>query len=90
LLAPYGHRFCFSNAIIQNARAEARRVIFGDPNNNVAYATFVQEELKREGHHVVFDFKSRKEIIRQMEKIVIADEMTRWKEKNLEPLLAHE
>ena len=91
LLAPYGHRFCFSNAIIQNARAEARRVIFGDPNNNVAYATFVQEELQREGHHVVFDFKLRKqEIIRQMEKIVIAEEMTRRKEKNLEPLLAHE
>ena len=90
LLAPYGHRYCFSNSIVQNARSEARRLIFGDPNNNVAYATFVQEELQREGHHVVFDFKSRKEIIRQMEKIVIADEMAIRKQKNLEPLLPHE
>jgi hypothetical protein len=90
LLAPYGHRYCFSNSIIQNARSEARKLIFGDPDNNVAYAMFVQEELQREGHHVVLEFKSRREIIRKMEKVVIADEMNRRKEHKLEPLLAHE
>jgi hypothetical protein len=36
LLVPYGHRYCFSNSIIQNARLEARKLIFGDPDNNVA------------------------------------------------------
>jgi hypothetical protein len=51
---------------------------------------FVQEELQREGHHVVLEFKSRREIIRKMEKVVIADEMNRRKEHKLEPLLAHE
>ena len=90
LLAPYGHRYCFSSSIIQNARSEARKLIFGEPDNNVAYAMFVRDQLQREGHHVVLDFKSRKDIIRQMEKIVIADEMNRRKEHQLQPLLAHE
>ncbi len=69
---------------------EARKLIFGEPDNNVAYAMFVWDELQREGHHVVLEFKSRKEIIRQMEKIVIADKMNCRKEHQLEPLLAHE
>ncbi len=89
LLAPYGHRYCFLSSIIQNARLEARKLIFGESDNNVAYAMFVRYELQREGHHVILEFKSRKEIIPQMEKIVIVDEMNRRKEHQLEPLLAH-
>ena len=90
LLAPYGHRYSFSSTIIQYARSEAHKLIFGEPDNNVAYAMFIRDKLQREGHHVVLEFKSRKEIIRQIKKIVIANEMNRWKEHQLEPLLAHE
>ena len=90
LLEPYRHRYCFSNAIIQNMRTEACKLIFGDPDDNVGYAMFLHEELQHEGHHVVLDFKSQKEIICNMEKIVITDKMNRLKEYKLEPLLAHE
>jgi hypothetical protein len=48
---------------------------------------FLKESLTTEGHHVMLDFKSRKDIVRNMEKIVIADEMNRRKEMKLEPLL---
>ncbi len=45
LLEPYGHRYCFSNAIIQNARTEAWKLIFGDPEGNVGFAMFLHEEF---------------------------------------------
>ena len=64
--------------------------MLGDPRHNIGYAMLLQDELQCEGHHEVLDFKSRKEIICNMEKIVITDKMNLCKESKLEPLLANE
>ena len=39
-------------AIIQGARMEARKIIFGDTDENVGYAHFVKEDLEKTGHYV--------------------------------------
>ena len=43
VLEPYGKPYCFTEAIIQGARTEARKLIFGDADENVGYAHFVNE-----------------------------------------------
>ncbi len=52
ILEPYAKLYCFTEAIIQGARTEARKLIFGDADENVGYAHFVKEDLEKAGHHV--------------------------------------
>jgi len=61
ILEPYGRAYCFTDAIIQGARTEARKLIFGDADDNIAYAHFVKEDLEKAGHHVELSFTTRKE-----------------------------
>jgi hypothetical protein len=44
VLEPFGRAYCFTEAFIQGARLEARRLIFGDADD-VTYAHFVKEDL---------------------------------------------
>jgi hypothetical protein len=53
ILQPYGRGYCFTDAIIQGARTEARKLIFGDADDNVTYAHFMKEDLEKAGHHVL-------------------------------------
>jgi len=46
ILEPYGKFYCFTDGIIQGARTEAHKLIFGDADKNVGYAYFVKEELQ--------------------------------------------
>ncbi len=43
VLEPFGKQYCFTEAIIQDARTEAHKFIFGDADNNVGYVFFVKE-----------------------------------------------
>ena len=47
VLEPFGRAYCFTEAIVQGARTEAWRLIFGDADNNVTYAHFVKEDLEK-------------------------------------------
>ena len=38
VVEPYGRAYCFTDAIIQGARTEARKLIFGDADDNIARA----------------------------------------------------
>jgi len=43
-------------------------VIFGDADNNIAYAHFVKEDLEKAGHHVELSFTTRKETMKNLDK----------------------
>ena len=46
----FGKPYCFTEAIIQGVRTEARKLIFGDADENVGCVFFVKEDLKKAGH----------------------------------------
>ena len=52
VLEPFGKPYCFTEAIIQGARTEACKLIFGDADDNVGYVFFVKEDPKKAGHNV--------------------------------------
>ena len=60
ILEPYGRGYCFTDSIIQSARTEARKFIFGDADDNVTYAHFLKEDLEKADHFVELCFTSRK------------------------------
>lgn len=45
ILEPYGKPYCFTDAIIQGARTDACKLIFGDADQNVGYVHFFKEDL---------------------------------------------
>jgi hypothetical protein len=87
VLEPYGRAYCFTDAIIEGARTEARKLIFGDADDNIAYAHFVKEDLEKAGHHVELSFTTRKETMKNLDKIILAEEAQRRKDANIDGIL---
>ncbi len=86
ILQPYGNAYCFMDNILQNTRTKARKLIFGVPEENVGYASFVKDKLEKLRHFVMLSFTNRKETIQNAEKIIIADDVLRRKEAHLDKL----
>jgi hypothetical protein len=89
ILEPFRKAYCFTDNILQNARTEARKLIFGVPEENVGYVTSAKDELEKLGHFVTLSFTNQKETIQNVEKIIIADEVLRRKEAHLDKLAPH-
>jgi hypothetical protein len=87
ILEPYGRAYCFTDAIIQGARTEARKLIFGDVDDNIAYAHFVKEDLEKAGHHVELSFTTRKETMKNLDKPILTEEAQRGKDVNMDGIL---
>jgi hypothetical protein len=87
VLKPFGRVYCFTDAIIQGARTEARRLIFGDADDNVTYVHFVKEDLEKAGHHVELSFTTCKEMMMNLDKIILAEEAQRRKDANIDGIL---
>jgi hypothetical protein len=68
VLEPFGKQYCFTEAIIQGARSETRKLIFGDADDNVGYVFFVKEGLEKAGHYVEFSFATCKATMQNWEK----------------------
>ena len=90
ILEPCGKPYCFMEATIQGARTEARKLIFGDADDNVGYAHFVKEDLKKAGHYVSLSFTSRKATMQNLDKIIIVDKVLHWKNTKLDGLPPNE
>ena len=90
ILEPYSKPYCFKEAIIQRARTEACKLIFGDADNNVGYAHFVKEDLQKARHFVELSFNSRKATMQNLDKIIIANEVLCWKNAKLDRLPSNE
>jgi hypothetical protein len=86
VLEPFGKQYCFTEAIIQGARSEARKLIFGDADDNVGYVFFVKEDLEKAGHYVELSFATPKATVQNLDKIIIADEVLRRKNVQMEGL----
>ncbi len=86
ILEPYGKAYCFTENILQNSQTKARKLIFGVPEENVGYASFLKDELEKLGHFGSLSFTNRKETIKNLEKIIISDEVLRRKDAHLEDL----
>ena len=86
VLEPYGREYCFTEAIIQKARTDARKLIFGDADENVSFAHFVKADLEKAGHHVTLSFTTRKETMQNLDKVVLAEEAQRRKDANIDGL----
>jgi hypothetical protein len=86
ILKPYGKAYCFTDNILQNSQTKARKLIFGVPKENVGYASFLKDELEKLGHFVLLSFTNQKETIKNLEKIIIADEVLCRKDAHLEDL----
>ena len=56
ILEPYGKPYCFMDNILQDARTKARKLIFGVPEENVGYTSFVKDKLEKMGHFVTLSF----------------------------------
>jgi hypothetical protein len=86
ILEPYRKAYCFTDNILQNSRTKAHKLISGVPEENVGYASFLKDELEKLGHFVLLSFTNQKETIKNLEKIIIADEVLRQKDAHLEDL----
>ncbi len=56
ILEPYGKPYCFMDNILRNAQTKARKLIFGVPEENAGYASFVKDKLEKLGHFVMLSF----------------------------------
>ena len=86
ILEPYGNHYCFMDTIFQKARVTARRLIFGNPDENVGYAHFLKEDLEKIGHRVTLSFTTCKETMQNLDKVIISNEVLWRKEAKFEGL----
>jgi hypothetical protein len=89
-LEPFGKPYCFMEAIIQGARTEACKWIFGDANRNVGYVFFVKEDLEKAAHYDELSFTNCKATMQNLDKIIIANKVLRCKNAQMEGLKLEE
>jgi hypothetical protein len=65
---------------------DARKLIFGNADQNVGYAHFVKEDLQKAGHYVELSFTTRKATMKNLAKIIIADKALQGRNAKMEGL----
>ena len=68
-----------TDSILQEARTEAKAQLFGVAEENVRYAEGMKSELEKDGHVVELMYTSRKDTLRNVEWLVIGEEMIHLK-----------
>jgi hypothetical protein len=86
ILEPYGKAYCFRDNILQSSRTKACKLIFGVPLENIGYASFLKDKLEKLGHFVSLSFTNQKETIKNIKKVIIADEVLCRKDAHSEGL----
>jgi hypothetical protein len=81
-LSGYGKDHALTDFILQEARTEAKARLFGKSEENVKYAEGMKTYLERSGHVVELGYTSRKETIRNVEHLVVSEELLRLKTKD--------
>ncbi|MFM6174888.1 MAG: SWIM zinc finger family protein, partial [Sphaerospermopsis kisseleviana] len=82
ILKPYVKDVFLTDAIIQTARTTARKLIFGCPSENVGYTHHVARRLRDQGHHVSLKYTTRKDTIKNVERVIMSEELLRLKANN--------
>ena len=81
ILKPYAKEAFLTNGIIQVARTTAQKLTYGTPSENVKYTHHVKNR-REQGHHVSIKNTTRKETIKNVERLVVSEELLRLKAKN--------
>jgi hypothetical protein len=84
ILEPFGKQYCFTVAIILGARKEARQLIFGGCRRECWICLLCERRPNEAGHHVQLSFCTRKETMQNLDKIIIADEVLRRKNAQMD------
>jgi hypothetical protein len=74
-LSAYGKEHLLTDSILQEARTKAKAQLFGIAEVNVKYAEGMKSELEKHDHDVELMYTSRKEILRNVERLVIGEEL---------------
>jgi len=78
-LSAYGKDHSLTDSILQEARTEAKAQLFGVAEENVRYAEGMKSELEKDGHVVELMYTSRKDTLRNFERLVIGEEIIHLK-----------
>jgi hypothetical protein len=78
-LKAYGKEYALTDSILQEARTAARTQLFGTAKVNVTYAERVKNELVKRGHVVRMRYTGRRETLKNIEVIILAEELLRRK-----------
>ncbi len=78
-LSAYGKEHSLTDSILQEARTDAKAQLFGIAEENVKYAEGMKTELEKEGHIVNLIYTNRKETLRNVEHLVVGEELLRLK-----------
>ncbi len=81
-LSGYGKDHALTDLILQEARAETKTQLFGNSEENVKYAEGMKMYLERNGHVVELRYTSQKETIRNVEQLVVSEELQHLKAKD--------
>ncbi len=82
ILKPYAKEVFLIDGVIQAAWTTARKLIFGTPSENVKYTHHVANHLRKQGHHVSIKYITRKETIKNVERLVVSEEFLHLKANN--------
>jgi len=75
----YGKEHALTNSILQEARTNAKAQLFGVAEENVKFAEEMKSELEKEVHVVELVYTSRKETLKNVERLVVGEELIRLK-----------
>ncbi len=78
-LSAYGKEHSLTDSILQEARSDAKAQLFGVAEENVQYAEGMKLELEKDGHIVELMYTNRKATLRNVERLVVAEELLRLK-----------
>ncbi len=64
-----------TDSILQEARSDAKAQLFGIAEENVQYAEGMKLELEKDGHIIELMYTNRKATLRNVERLVVAEEL---------------
>ncbi len=81
-LKPYGKEYALTDSILQEARTAAQTLLFGTAKINVTYAKMVENELVKRGHIVRVRYTGTRETLKNVEVIILSEELLQQKHLN--------
>ena len=78
-LKAYGKEYALTESILQEARTAARTLLFGTAKINATYAKTAKNELLKRGHIVCVRCTGRRETLKNIEVIILSEELLRLK-----------
>ncbi len=74
-LNSYGREYALTELVLNEACCSARMALFRTPELNVKYVDNIKEELRKRGHIVRMKYTNRRETLKNIERLVISEEI---------------